>query len=741
MARRGVVAAPIVRAALAVSCCGVAAALVWAGRARPAQGTTSEDVQRTADAIGNFLRERGAALQSRAQTLADLPRLAAAVSTDEQTVHDLTGDELSFRPQPGETIVLAQRAATGITPLLRLPAASTVVVPLDRTGVGIAATTSGLVLSDTISIVPTQEAGSLTGSLGVAWTIDRAAVASHVATPLAGATLVVSGHVLALDGAPTAAGASASTTAIDLAGFGAPVQLVAATGRPAVPARTPLRALAGLLAAAGLGAALGLGRRRRDTRADGATLAGGSAATDATPSPAIADMGITQDTAITLGVSSRLLPRAASGLVAPSATAVVAPMHALTTLGLAPAAAGSGTASPAMRRHTFAAGSAHVVAHPMTTVSSSRFGRYEPTIVLGTGSTATVYLARAIGEAGFEKRVALKLLHPQIASNPGLVDSFLDEARTASHLTHPNIVQILDLGRSGSDYFIAMEYIDGADLETLLQHIRDEKRQVPIAIALAILQRICDGLDAAHLAVDETGGLLEIVHRDIKPANIMISRNGEVKVADFGIAKVARSLHHSELGMTKGTPAFMAPEQRRGELVDSRADVYSVAAIGYELLTGSEIDLDFERLLELGRTGWPHLEPMVSMRPAVPAELDAILLRALAFDPKYRPNSCDELEEAISAIARTHGYHASDKDIARWIASELPSQQSPTMRGWPSTGAAPFRADTESSGSIEASRPIAVPTHSAAATAAEFTPPRGASPPQGMPPLPRPPRN
>ena len=303
--------------------------------------------------------------------------------------------------------------------------------------------------------------------------------------------------------------------------------------------------------------------------------------------------------------------------------------------------------------------------------SGAMIGRWEVIRRLGSGGMADVYLARARGEAGFEKLVAIKVMHPHLARNPRAVDHFLDEAKLAARITHPNVVAIQDLGKIDEDYVIVMEYVDGVDLERLLINARNAKRQVPIDIALGILCRICDGLHAAHKATAPDGSPLSLVHRDVKSANVLVSKQGGVKVVDFGIAKAAKQSHMTVAGETKGTPSMMAPEQRVGEQVDVRADVYSVGAVAYEILTGAGVNLDLAALAHLGVENWPHLPLPTSLRPQLPPELDPLLLGAMAFERDRRPADCAVFEAALAAIMKQHNLSATDKDIARWVNAEM----------------------------------------------------------------------
>jgi serine/threonine protein kinase len=298
-------------------------------------------------------------------------------------------------------------------------------------------------------------------------------------------------------------------------------------------------------------------------------------------------------------------------------------------------------------------------------------GRWQVVRRLGSGGMADVYLCQSKGEAGFEKLVALKLMHSHLARNQKAVDHFLDEARLAARIQHPNVVQILDLPRIGEDYGIVMEYVEGVDLERLLISARNGKRSVPANVALGILCRMCDGLNAAHTAIGPDGNALGIIHRDVKAANVLISKQGGVKVVDFGIAKAATQSHMTAFGETKGTPSMMAPEQRVGEQVDVRADVYSAAAVAYEILTGHAVNLDLAALAHLGVEKWPHLPPLTDLNPELPPELNQIVLGAMSFEREKRPTDCVAFESMLEGVMKARNMSASDKDISRWADGEL----------------------------------------------------------------------
>ncbi|MEJ7598637.1 MAG: serine/threonine-protein kinase [Kofleriaceae bacterium] len=326
----------------------------------------------------------------------------------------------------------------------------------------------------------------------------------------------------------------------------------------------------------------------------------------------------------------------------------------------------AGTPSPVDAATSFAF-------NPQNLGPGAMIGRWEVIRRLGSGGMADVYLAHSKGEAGFEKLVAIKVMHAHLARNQRAVEHFLDEARLAARIDHPNVIAIHDLGKIGNDYVIVMDYVDGVDLERLLASARTASRQVPLDVALGILCRICDGLNAAHNATSPDGTALSIIHRDVKSANVLISKQGGVKVVDFGIAKAAAGARAvmTVAGETKGTPSVMAPEQRVGEQVDVRVDVYAVAAIAFEILTGHAVNLDLASLAHLGVENWPHLPTPSSLRATLPPELDAIVLTAMAFERERRPANCAAFESTLEQVMKRHGLNTSDKAIARWVDNEL----------------------------------------------------------------------
>jgi hypothetical protein len=356
-------------------------------------------------------------------------------------------------------------------------------------------------------------------------------------------------------------------------------------------------------------------------------------------------------------------------------TSVVTPMIPAATWGAA--AGGALIAIAALvwprKKKQDAGGSAIAVPElkiEMPKAQGGQFGRYTIVRKVASGGMADLYLAELRGEGAFQKKIAIKHLHQHLADKPELVDWFFDEASLAAQLSHPNIVQVYELGKDASERpFIAMEYVEGFDLLHLGDRLRERNQQMPLRAALTIGIGVCEGLHHAHTASDEQDNPLSIVHRDMKPANVLISHDGAVKVGDFGIAKATQQKHVTEVGTIAGTAAYMAPEQRAGQAVDARADEFGVGAILYELVTGVVIDLDLARLVQLGLEGWPHLDPPSKIRSDLPPALDAVIFKALAFKPEDRYPDCRALQRELEQILLSRSEAASSSYLAEYLIS------------------------------------------------------------------------
>jgi serine/threonine-protein kinase len=267
----------------------------------------------------------------------------------------------------------------------------------------------------------------------------------------------------------------------------------------------------------------------------------------------------------------------------------------------------------------------------------SRIRDYEIIARLKAGGMATLFLARRVGAAGFSRHVAIKVVHPHLAEDQGFIRMFIDEALLSARIQHPNVVHVEELGEDHGTYFLAMEYVHGSALSTLLGSLAKLERRLAPDLAVWIAMRLADGLHAAHELRSDTGEPLGVVHRDVSPQNVILSMTGHVKLIDFGIAKAASSSgKKTETGSLKGKLRYMAPEQAYGQNVDRRTDIYALGIVLWEMLTyrkafSAKTDAELIRLVLQ-----PKLPPPSRLNPAVASELDGVALTALAPDPEER---------------------------------------------------------------------------------------------------------
>jgi serine/threonine-protein kinase len=290
---------------------------------------------------------------------------------------------------------------------------------------------------------------------------------------------------------------------------------------------------------------------------------------------------------------------------------------------------------------------------------SAVLGGYELLQRLAVGGMAEVFLARKAGPAGFEKRLALKRILPHLSDQPDFVHMFLDEAKLAARLDHPNIVHIHDFGRDGDLYWLAMEYVLGEDLEAICKRARSQNAPVSPIDAATLLAHACEGLHHAH----EQG----VVHRDVTPSNLLVSYDGVVKLADFGIAKAEESIGRTHAGALKGKIAYMSPEQARGEAIDRRTDVYSLGVCGWELVTGRRLRLPERTDLETLADAQRGEVPLPSTVRPVPAALEEILMKALAPVADDRWPTARALGEALRGFIAAQGETSSPARLAAWL--------------------------------------------------------------------------
>lgn len=280
-----------------------------------------------------------------------------------------------------------------------------------------------------------------------------------------------------------------------------------------------------------------------------------------------------------------------------------------------------------------------------------RIGQYELLERIGIGGMAEVFRARQTGEEGFERFVAIKRILPGIAADVDFVKMFIDEAKIAVQLSHPNIAQIYDLGREDETYFIAQELVHGRDMGTITKRQQATDDHLPIDFVIHVSMKICEALQHAHTAHGTMGRPLNIIHRDVSPSNVLVSFEGAVKVIDFGLAKAVGRLVTTQSGVVKGKLAYLSAEQARGQAIDHRSDIFSLGTCMFEWLTGQRLFLrknDPDTVIAVQQAVVP---PLRAIRPDVPAELQAIVKQALQPDPNRRFQSAMELHDALLAWA------------------------------------------------------------------------------------------
>ncbi len=292
-------------------------------------------------------------------------------------------------------------------------------------------------------------------------------------------------------------------------------------------------------------------------------------------------------------------------------------------------------------------------------------GRYLLFREIGHGGMATVHLGRLHGPAGFARTVAIKKLHAQFSRDPEFVSMFLDEARLAARIQHPNVVSVLDVVASEGELFLIMDYVHGESLFTLFKEAAKTKTPIPRRIFVSIIANVLYGLDAAHEARSDTGTPLDIVHRDVSPQNVLLGIDGVARLLDFGVAKASQRVHLStQDGKLKGKLSYMAPEQVSTGLVDRRADVYATGVMLWEGLTGQRLYASQEVGALVGAILAGEIKPPSSVAPSTPEELDQITMKALARSPNDRyataREMATELERAIPP--------ATPRQIGEWVA-------------------------------------------------------------------------
>jgi len=308
---------------------------------------------------------------------------------------------------------------------------------------------------------------------------------------------------------------------------------------------------------------------------------------------------------------------------------------------------------------------------PLDSASMEEFGNYYLIEKIAVGGMAELFKSRQRGVHNFEKIVAIKRILPHLSDNDEFVRMFIDEAKLAAQLTHPNIVQIFDLGKASGFYYIAMEYVDGKDLRSLLRKVREYRSPFPEAVAAYVTMKVAMALDYAHRKRGMNDKELKLVHRDVSPQNVLISSEGAVKLVDFGIAKAATKTTQTMAGALKGKLLYMSPEQALGQSLDNRSDIYSLGLVLFELLTGERCFQADSELGVLEKVRLGKVQDVQVVNPVVSKDMANILAKALQKNVDQRYGSARLMERDLKSLLVRHGNEPTDHDIAEYVNTLL----------------------------------------------------------------------
>ncbi|MFZ5785852.1 MAG: protein kinase domain-containing protein, partial [Acidobacteriota bacterium] len=315
----------------------------------------------------------------------------------------------------------------------------------------------------------------------------------------------------------------------------------------------------------------------------------------------------------------------------------------------------------------------------------SPFGQYELMQLIATGGMAEVYKAKMRGVEGFQKIVAIKRILPHLTDNDEFVTMFVDEAKLAAQLQHPNIIHIYDLGKIERSYYIAMEYIDGKDLRSILKLLGERRTKMPLGHALFVASKLAAALDYAHRKHDLSGRAMALVHRDVSPQNVLISFDGEVKLCDFGIAKAASKASHTRAGALKGKLQYMSPEQAWGKDIDHRSDIFSLGLVLYEMATGRKAFAGDSELSILEQVRTPKLVPPRDIEPSIPPQVERLIFKTLKEQREERYETAGELAAEIDELMQNLRPAPSAPDLGSFLTelvgrAEVPVPKAPAPK-------------------------------------------------------------
>lgn len=298
---------------------------------------------------------------------------------------------------------------------------------------------------------------------------------------------------------------------------------------------------------------------------------------------------------------------------------------------------------------------------------TGRFGKYRLIDRIAVGGMAEIFLAHQLQDDSRETPVVIKRIRPHLSKHAAFVKMFLNEARLAAQLNHPNVVQIHDLGKIAESYFIAMEYVAGRDMRRVVPKAEALGIPFPLVYAVKIASCVCAGLHHAHTKADLYGNPLNIVHRDVSPENVVVAFDGSVKILDFGIAKAANQVEQTRTGEIKGKLSYMSPEQCLGKPLDCRSDIFSLGAVLYEWLTGfklftGESEVAVMRSITEGKIYAPSY-----FREDLPERLEAILMKALERDRDKRYQTAAQMQKDLDAFLDAYDFTPTALHLSNFI--------------------------------------------------------------------------
>jgi len=320
-----------------------------------------------------------------------------------------------------------------------------------------------------------------------------------------------------------------------------------------------------------------------------------------------------------------------------------------------------------------------------STEADRRLDRFELIAEIASGGMATVYLARLSGAGGFQRFVAIKRLHPHLSGDEEFVQMFLDEARLAARLHHPNVVPILEIGESPQGYYLVMEYVEGDTLARILARSAQAGRMLSPRVSLRVCLDSIAGLHVAHELKDDDANPLSIVHRDVSPQNILVGMDGSARITDFGVARATTRLSTTRTGQLKGKLAYMAPEQARGSEVDRRADVFAMGIVLWECLAQKRLFKGEGEADTLNRVLYEPIPTLRQANPDVAPALEQVVMKALERDRDKRWPTASDLGDALEKVASDAGVLGSHKEVAAHLDSVLGtdiSAQRDAVRAW-----------------------------------------------------------